>query len=165
MPAQLGPRVGLECVLAYNTTIASTITAASFSAIPEAVDVNCPFAHTKIPAPSRASTFLSQIAGLTTLELTFGYNYQGDPGDTVFTAMRAAFLARTPWHWAVMDNLLVSPGPAGAQGIVFPGLIFDFPIDQPLEGPTKIEIGVSLTRFKVSGTLVNPSWLIIAPTA
>jgi hypothetical protein len=108
--------------------------------------------------------FKSKIAGLTELSLTFGYNYQGDPGDTVFTALRTAFLARTPIHWAVMDNLLASPGAAGSQGLVFPGLIFDFPIDQPLEGPQKIEIGVELCRHKISGNILDPAWVIVAPT-
>lgn len=165
MPPKLGPRVGLECVLAYNATIASPIVAANFTAIPEAVDVNCPFAHAVIEAPSRASFFKSTIAGMTTLSLTFGYNYQGDPGDTVFTALRTAFLAKTTWHWAVMDNVLVTPGPAGAQGLVFPGWISEFPIDQPLEGPTKLEIGVQLARHKITGTIVDPAWLVVAPSA
>lgn len=164
MPAPIDTRAGHDCHLYYNTTIAATITPGSFSEIKEVIDLNVPFSIGKIDAPSRLSKFKPKIPGLTELSLTFGYNYQGDPNDTVLTALRTAFLNRTPWHWAVLDNLISSPGTAGAQGIVFPGIIYDFPLDQPLEGACKIDIGVELCRFKVSGTLVDPSWLVVAPT-
>jgi len=164
MPGLKGPRVGLDCVLAYNTTIAASPTIGSFVIVPETMDANLACAHGKIETPSRASKWKSKIPGMSELSMTFSYMWQGDPGDTVLTALRTAFLAKTPWHWAFMDNDLTAPGPAGAQGILFPGLIFDFPIDQPLEGAMKIDIGVELTRHKISGALVDPAWLIVAPT-
>jgi len=165
MPLNKGPRVGLDCILAFNATLSNTITPASFTTVPEVMDLNLSVAHGKIDTPSRASKWKSKVPGMTELSMTFGYNYQGDPGDTIFTTLRTAFLAKTILHFAVMDNVLVSPGPAGAQGLVFPGVIFDFPLDQPLEAAAKVDIGVELTRAKDGAVIIDPVWLIIAPTA
>lgn len=165
MPSLVGPVAGLECKLYYHLTPAATFTTSGAVLITEAIDVAIAMAHTKIDAPSRASNFKSKIPGLTELSLTFKYNYQADPNDTVFTALRTAFLARSIVHWAVLDNVLTSPGPKGSQGMTFPGIIYDFPLDQALESPATLDIGVELCRLKISGNLVDPAWLIVAPTA
>lgn len=164
MPGTIGPVGGLECKLYYNTTLGATFTVAGAVLVTEAQDVSVSIAAGKIEAPSRASLWKPKLPGLRELQLTFGYNYQNDPGDTVFTALRQAFLAGTILHWAVLDNLLASPGVKGSAGFAFPGIIYDFPIDQPLEGAAKLDIGVELVRHKVTGTIVDPAWLVIAPT-
>lgn len=164
MPVNIGPRIGLDCILAYKTTLSNTISATGAVVVAEAVDVNLTAAHGKIETPSRSSKWKSKVPGMTELSMSFGYLYQGDPGDTVFSALRAAFLAKTILHWFVMDNVMVTPGPAGAQGMVFPGLIFDFPIDQPLEAAAKLDIGVELTRAKDGAALIDPAWFVVAPT-
>ena len=116
---------------------------------------------------SRASLYKAAISGAVDIGLNFSLLYNGDPDDTVFTAMRQAFINRTIWHWAILDDLIASPGPSGSQGLTFPGEIMEFPIDQPLEGHTKIDVAVSLSRIKVGtpAVLVDPAWLIIAPSA
>jgi hypothetical protein len=164
MPASIGPVGGLECKLYYQPTLAATFTIAGAVLITEAVDVNVSLATGKIDAPSRASNFKPKLPGLTELSLSFGYNYQSDSTDAVFTALRQAYLARTMLHWAVMDNLIATPGPKGSQGITFIGIIYDFPMDQPLEGAVKLDIGVELARHKVSSAIVDPAWLTITPT-
>jgi hypothetical protein len=164
MPSLVGPVAGLECKLYYHLTPAATFTTSGAVLITEAIDVAIALAHTKIDAPSRASNFKSKIPGLTELSLTFKYNYQADPNDAVFTALRTAFLARSILHWAVMDNVLTTPGAKGSAGMTFPGIIYDFPIDQALESPATLDIGVELARLKISSALVDPSWLIVAPS-
>jgi hypothetical protein len=66
-----------------------------------------------------------------------------------------------------MDNLIATPGPAGSQGLTLPGEIMEFPIDQPLEGNMKIDVAVALSRVRVGtpAALVDPAWLIVAPSA
>jgi hypothetical protein len=66
-----------------------------------------------------------------------------------------------------MDNLIATPGPAGSQGITMPGEIMEFPIDQPLEGHQKIDVVVRLSRVKIGSpaALIDPAWLIVAPSA
>ena len=114
---------------------------------------------------SRASRFKTVVQGLISLELTFKYQYRAAAGgDSAFTAMRQAFLADTVWHWAVMDNINATPGVKGSEGMTFPGIITEFPLDQPLEGAQTFDVKVMPVRAYASGTLIDPAWLVIAAT-
>jgi hypothetical protein len=167
MPNNKGPRAGIECKLYYQTTPAATFNVAAPTLITEVQDLNVTFNKTAIDIVSRASQYKAAISGAIDLAINFSYLYQGDPDDAVFTAMRQAFINRTIWHWAVMDNLIATPGPAGSQGITMPGEIMEFPIDQPLEGHQKIDVVVRLSRVKIGSpaALIDPAWLIVAPSA
>lgn len=162
-----GPRAGIECKLYYNTTVAATFATQAPTLVTEVQDLNVTLNKTSIDIVSRASQWKAKISGAFDIAINFSYLYNGDPDDTVLTALRGAFLNRTIWHWAVMDNLIVNPGAPGAQGITLPGEILEFPIDQPLEDAMKIDIVVGLSRIKVGNplALVDPAWLIIAPPA
>lgn len=164
MPSNIGPIAGNECKLFYQTTLATTFTTAGAVQIVEAQDVNVSLTNGTADAASRASLFKSKLPTTTELSLSFSLLWNGDVGDTVQNALRTAFLARTVWHWAVMDNILSTPGPKGSQGITFPGIITEFPLDQPLEGNVKIDVKVDLARVKVGGTIVDPVWLLVAAT-
>jgi hypothetical protein len=165
--ANKGPRAGIECKLYYQTAVAATFSVTSPTLVTEVQDLNVTLNKTKIDVVSRASLYKAAISGAVNIGLNFSLLYNGDPDDTVFTAMRQAFINRTIWHWAILDDLIASPGPSGSQGLTFPGEIMEFPIDQPLEGHTKIDVAVSLSRIKVGtpAVLVDPAWLIIAPSA
>jgi hypothetical protein len=165
--ANKGPRAGIECKLYYQTAVAATFNVTSPTLVTEVQDLNVTLNKTKIDVVSRASLYKAAISGAVDIGLNFSLLYNGDPDDTVFTAMRQAFINRTIWHWAILDDLIASPGPSGSQGLTFPGEIMEFPIDQPLEGHTKIDVAVSLSRIKVGtpAVLVDPAWLIIAPSA
>lgn len=162
MPSIIGPIAGNECKLYYQTTMATTFTTAGAVLISEAQDVNLSVTTGTADAASRLSLYKAKLPTLTELSLTFSLLWNGDVGETTQTALRTAFLARTVWHWAVMDNILTTPGVKGSQGLTFPGIITEFPIDQPLEGNVKVDIKVDLVRAKVSGTLVDPAWLLVA---
>ena len=164
MPSIIGPIAGNECKLYYQTTLATTFTTAGAVLIGEAQDVNLSVTTGTADAASRISLFKAKLPTLTELSLTFSFLWNGDVGDTTQNALRTAFLARTVWHWAVMDNILSTPGVKGSQGLTFPGVITEFPIDQPMEGNVKIDVKVDLIRTKVSGTLVDPAWLLVAAT-
>ena len=169
MPANIGPIAGNECKLYYQTTLASTFTIAGSVLITEAQDVNLSVTAGTTDAASRISLYKSKLPTLTELSLTFGYLWNGDVGDTQITALRTAFLGRTVWHWAVLDNFNNTvtgppavPGVKGSQGLTFPGIITEFVWDQPLEGAVKVDIKVDLARVKVSSNVVDPAWLTVA---
>jgi len=170
MPANIGPLAGNECKLYYEPPpIATTFTVADAVLVTEAQDVNLSLTTGTVDAASRASIYKAKVPTLTELSLTFSYLWNGDVADTQLSALRTAFIERTVWHWAVMDNLIVTaagppatPGIKGSQGVTFPGIITEFPIDQPLEGTVKVDIKVDLVRVKISGTIVNPAWFVVA---
>ena len=162
-----GPRAGIECKLYYQTSVSATFSTTSPTLVTEVKDLNVTFAKTAIDITSRASLYKAKISGTIEAAINFKYQYNGDPDDAVFTAMRQAFLNKTIWHWAVLDNVITSPGPSGAQGLTMPGEIMEFPIDQPLEDGMTIDVVVALSRIKVGSpaAIVDPAWLIVAPSA
>lgn len=162
MPTPIGPIAGNECKLYYNTTIASTFTVSGSVLVTEAIDVSVTAAAGKTDVMSRASVFKTKLPTLDEISLSFGYLYNSDVGDTLFNALRAAYFAKTIWHWAVLDNINATPGVKGAQGITFPGIITEFNHEQPLEGTVIYNLVVDPVRTKVSGNIVNPAWLTIA---
>lgn len=164
MPSGIGPIAGNECKLYYNTTLAATFTVAGSVLVTEAIDVSVSLAAGKTDVMSRASMWKSKIPTLDELSLSFGYLYNSDVGDTLFNALRAAYLAKTPWHWAVLDNVNATPGAKGSQGITFIGIITEFNHEQPLEGTVVYNLVVDPIRAKVSNAIVNPAWLTVAAT-
>lgn len=162
-----GPRAGIECKLYYQVTPAATFSVITPTLVTEVKDLNVVLNKTSIDITSRASLYKAKISGLIEAAINFSYQYNGDPDDAVFTAMRQAFINRTIWHWAVLDNTIATPGPSGAQGLTMPGEIMEFNMDQPLEDAMKIDVVVGLSRVKVGSpaALVDPAWLIVAPSA
>lgn len=143
-------KVGKDCFLYYSTSYATPTRVL----IAEAQDVSLTLGKTKVDIMSRASTWKAKAAGLKELTMTFGYQYKGG-ADTVFDALFAAYMDDTPLVFWALDDAAAT---TGAQGIVFPGLIFDFPIDQGLEAGVKFDIGVEFTRKVESSALVEPDW-------
>ena len=162
-----GPRAGIECKLYYQVTPAATFSVTTPTLVTEVKDLNVVLNKTSIDITSRASLYKAKISGLIEAAINFSYQYNGDPDDAVFTAMRQAFINRTIWHWAVLDNTIATPGPSGAQGLTMPGEIMEFNMDQPLEDAMKVDVVVGLSRVKVGSpaALVDPAWLIVAPSA
>lgn len=164
MPSVIGPIAGNECKLYYQTTLAATFTVASSVLVTEAIDVSVSLASGTADVMSRASVWKSKVPTLDELSVTFGYLYHSDVGDTLFNALRTAYLAKTPWHWAVLDNINATPGVKGAQGVAFIGILTEMSHEQPLEGVVQYNFKIDPIRTKVSGAIVNPAWLTIAAT-
>lgn len=164
MPSLMGPIAGSECKLYYHATPAATFTVSGSILVTEAIDVSVTLASGKADVMARASTWKTKVPTLDELSLSFGYLYNADVGDTLFNAIRAAFLAKTPWHWAVLDNINATPGVKGAQGITFIGVITEFNHEQPLEGVVQYNVVVDPIRAKISGSYVNPAWLTVNAT-
>lgn len=164
MPIPIGPLSGNECKLYYQPTLAGTFTISGAVLVAEAMDVAVNTEHGTVDVKSRASDWATKLPTLTSLSITAGLLYNSDVGETVFNAIRAAYLAKTIWHWAVMDNVLTTPGVRGSQGITTPGFIANFSHDQSLEGAVQFNLTIEAIRTKVSGNIVNPAWLTVAAT-
>lgn len=151
------PPIGQECMLYYSTSFATP----THVLIAKAIDVSLPsITKTKVAVPSRMSKWNGKRGGLRELTLEFGYRYERGT-DTVLAALRASFLDDTPLVFWVLDGAINT---AGSQGFVFPGQVFDFPIDQQLEQGQQINIGVEFTHYRESNNLVLPAWHVVAGT-
>jgi hypothetical protein len=125
--------------------------------ITRAIDITETNVRNKAEIKSRASEWIFDRGTTRRQELEFGYRYKRG-ADTIFAALRAAQLAGTTLIWWILD------GPdnwIGAQGKVFPGQIFDFGNDEPLEDGKIINCSVSLVEHYESSTLILPQWFTV----
>jgi hypothetical protein len=154
------PRPGKDCFLYYSTAYDTP----SLILIAQAVDVSQPgITKGKVAVPSRdAQGWNPKLAGLKEMNLEFGYLYEADVDDddpdTVFTALRNAYLNDTPLVFYVMDGSATLSG-NHAEGWRFPGIVFDFPTSEELESGKTYDIGVEFTRMRDgSDALILPDW-------
>jgi hypothetical protein len=153
-PAGWSPQapLGIDCKLYYSTTFGTP----TRIEITRAINVTVPVSKGKAELPSRLTRYKSKRPTLKEIGLDFGYRYTRGT-DTVFAALRDSWLNDTNLVFWILDG---SDQVIGAQGFVFPGQVFDFPIDQQLEDGQIINIGVDLAEHYESSTLVNPSWFV-----
>lgn len=146
--------VGIDCKLYYSTAF----TAPTRIEITNAVDITENTVRNRAELKSRLTTWAFDRATTRRQELEFGYRYRRGT-DAVFTALRQAFEAQTTLLFWILD------GPAnfiGTQGKVFPGQIFDFGNDEPLEDGKVFNVSVGLVEFRESTTLILPQWFTVA---
>ena len=155
-PAEWSPLapLGIDCKLYYSTTFATP----TRIEITRAINVTQPMSKGKAEINSRQTRWKPKRPTLREIGLDFGYRYTRGT-DTVFAAMRDSFLNDTNLVFWVLDG---SDQVIGAQGMVFPGQVFDFPVDQQLEDGQVVNIGIDLAEHYESSALVNPSWYVQA---
>lgn len=154
-PAEWGVSpVGIDCRLFYSTSFGTPTRVE----IPRAIDITENTTRNRAELKSRLSTWAMDRATTRRQELEFGYRYRRGT-DAVFAALRQAFEAQTTLVWWILD------GPAnfiGTQGKVFPGQIFDFGNDEPLEDGKVFNISIGLVEYYESTTLILPQWFTVA---
>ena len=146
--------VGIDCRLFYSTSFGTP----TRIEIAKAIDITEVNTRNKAELKSRASEWAFDRGTTRRQELEFGYRYKRGT-DAVFSALRAAQAAGTTLIFWILD------GPAnfiGTQGKVFPGQIFDFGNDEPLEDGKVINCSVSLVEHYESTTLILPQWFTVA---
>lgn len=146
--------LGIDCKLYYSLAFASP----TRIEITRAINVTQPMSKGKAEINSRLTRWKPKRPTLKEVGLDFGYRYTRGT-DTVFAALRDSWLNDTPLVFWVLDG---SDQVIGAQGLVFPGIVFDFPIDQQLEDGQVVNIGIDLAEFYETSALVNPSWYVQA---
>ena len=98
---------------------------------------------------------LPTLFGLVTLEFTLLHGL--DP--TTFTAIRQDFFAKTVRQWAVMDGLIDT---VGSEGLILPGLLQNFPWNQPLEDVSGHDIQLVTGYLQESSVEIDPYWLVVS---
>jgi hypothetical protein len=144
--------LGIDCKLYTSPTFATP----TRTEVTRAINVTQPMSKGKAELTSRLTRWKPKRPTLREVALDFGYRYTRGT-DAVLAALRDSFLNDTNLIFWVLDG---SDQVIGAQGLVFPGQVFDFPIDQQLEDGQIINIGVDLAEHYESTTLVNPSWFV-----
>lgn len=145
--------VGIDCRLFYSTSFGTPTRVE----IPAAIDITEPNTRNRAELKSRASKWAFDRGTTRRQELEFGYRYRRGT-DAVFTALRQAFEAETTLLWWILD------GPVnftGTQGKVFPGQIFDFGTDEPLEDGKVFNISIGLVEYYETTTLILPQWFTV----
>ena len=146
--------VGIDCKLFYSTSFGTPTRVP----ITRAIDITENNTRNRAEVKARMSEFVFDRATTRRQELEFGYRYKRGT-DAVFAALRAAFEAKTTLIFWILD------GPdnwIGTQGKVFPGQIFDFGNDEPLEDGKIINISIGLVEYYESTTLILPQWFTVA---
>lgn len=155
--------IGKDCALYYGTAWATP----AWTLVPNVQDVTFPsLTKGKVDLMRRgAGGWKGKGAGFKECALEFGYLYEGTV-DTVFEALRDAYLNDTPLIFFVSDKVIANTASSvDCEGFRFPALVFDFPINQELEAGQTVKIGVEYTPVKESGTALYPAWYSIAGTA
>ena len=146
--------LGIDCKLYYSLAFASP----TRIEITRAINVTQPMSKGKAELNSRLTRWKPKRPTLREIGLDFGYRYTRGT-DTVFAALRDSFLNDTNLVFWVLDG---SDQVIGAQGMVFPGQVFDFPTDQQLEDGQVVNIGIDFAEHYESSAIVTPSWYVQA---
>lgn len=136
-----------------------TIASPTWVEISQIGDLSIPdFARSLAELKRRGNDFVKNLAGLIqTITVQFKMPFGLD--NTNFTLLRNAFLAGTNIQYAVMNDDIAE---AGSEGLVLPGILKQFPWDQPLEEVSSHDIQIA-TGFMLngSGAEVDPTWLTV----
>lgn len=148
--------LGLDCKLYVSDSFGTPTP--SRTLISRAINVTNPTTKGKAELLSRMSKWKAKRPTLREIGLDFGYRYTRGT-DTVLAGLRTSFLSDAVKIFWVMDGDI---GIIGTQGWVFPGIVFDFPIDQQLEDGQVIDIAVDLAEYYESNVLIEPQWFVVA---
>ena len=143
---------GLDCKLYYSTSFASPTRVE----ITRAINVSQAVAKGKADVNSRMTRFKPKRPTTKEVALDFGYRFIRGT-DAVLAALKGSFLSDTTLVFWVMDGDITL---TGTQGWVFPGQVYDFPIDQQLEDGMTLNMGIDFTEFYESSVLIEPQWYV-----
>lgn len=151
------PKSGHKMKLYRNTGTVSTpvwdlIDAVGDVSIP---DLSMGLAELK----TRASNYTKNLATLIQ-SIAIEFDYKNGMDATTFGGLKDDFLAGTVKEYAVMDGAIAT---TGSQGLRMPGLIENFPWDQPLESVSSHAVRVAIAHYESpAGTVIDPSWMTVA---
>lgn len=148
--------IGLDCKLYISDSFATP--APTRLLIDRAINVTNPTTKGKAELLSRKTKWKPKRPTLREIGLDFGYRYTRGT-DAVFAALRASFTTDVTKIFWVMDGDIDI---IGTQGWVFPGQVFDFPIDQQLEDGQVVDMNVDLVEYYESSVLIEPQWFVVS---
>jgi hypothetical protein len=153
------PIVGGNCKMYYNS---ATYSSPTWVEMTEVGDVSIPDLGSNLAEiNTRSSKWTRNLAGQMKLAVEFTYLYKADT--TVFDFLRALFFSQGTNEFAVMDGAIAT---AGTEGLRFPGLIENFPINQNLEEVSMVDTcRLALAYMCDGGTpadVVDPAWMVVS---
>lgn len=163
--------IGKDCVLAtFDVADWATPT---YAAVVNAKNVSQPgVSKNSVSLASRGSQGWDlKGSGLKSMDLQFEYLYESE--DDTLETFRDSFINDTKIGFAVLDGPADGEFPVGTpddevydvQGWKFIGEVFEFPTAEELEEGKTFDIKVELSRYKLSGTLLLPTWVTISGAA
>ncbi|TWU17990.1 hypothetical protein [Allorhodopirellula heiligendammensis] len=164
------PVIGKDCVLASFPI--SGWASPVYSTVENAKNVSQPgVTKNMISLMARSSGGWDlKGAGFKSMDLQFGYLYETE--DTVLAMLRDSYVNDTIIGFAVLDGPSDGVHPEGTdagdaydvEGWKFAGMVSEFPTGEELEEGKTYDIKVDAARYKLSGTLLLPTWVTIAGT-
>lgn len=149
------PRTGADCKLYYNS---ATNASPTWVEVKECGDLSMPdFGINLAEVNIRDSAWEMSLIGRLKAAVEFGLLY--NPSNAVWQAIKAAFLARTPMMFAVMDQAIAT---IGAEGLKAFFNIESFPITQNLDETSMVDVRLSPAYKIETAALVPPTWLVVA---
>ncbi len=76
-----------------------------------------------------------------------------------FTVLRSAFFAGTVIEYAIMNDAIADED---SEGLTLPGIIEQFPWDQPLEEVSGHDVRLATGYLVETSTEIDPAWLVVA---
>lgn len=157
------PLIGNDCHLYVEGWDSTRWTTPAFTAaelVDEAADVNiADWSVGEVEVVTRASDWAVNLAGKMRAAVEFQYLYGARW--PMFDALRGWFEART------VVNVWVADMPAGtpkAQGLQMPGLIVQFPLNEPVEDAVMVDTVRIVPAYQIdvakNDVRVHPRWLL-----
>lgn len=144
--------IGKDAKLYYNS---GTHSSPTWNEITKAKDVNIDLGKNEAEVNSRESEWEMVGAGLKTVSVDFGYLNVPGTSDTVFQALKDAYINDTPTQFAIMDQAV---GTSNSKGVRAYFIVTGMSRPEPLEGALMYNFTLRPTRFDDSGTLREPEW-------
>lgn len=143
--------LGLDAKLYYDVDTA--LASVSWVELTVARDVTTDASADEAEVSDRRSNFKTTCPSLLTLETSVTCTYEN--GDANVTAMRDAFLNRTPILIAVMDGDIAV---TGTQGFVYWANVYSHSFSQPLTDGTTVEMTFKPAVPPAIDPTTTPQW-------
>lgn len=152
----LGPVIGHGCKLYYNSATNASPTWVEIDEIGD-LDVS-DMSWSEAELKLRLSIWVKSLPAMLSASIEFSLLYRGEA--TVFEALRTAWLAKTPYQYAVADGAIAT---AGTHALKIYCYIQAFPLTQPLEGVAMVEkCRLKPAHFVESDAIIEPAWMIVS---
>jgi hypothetical protein len=139
-------KLGMNATLEYsNNLIGAT---PSWVAVPQARDVTNSDSMQEADVTTRAAGGFTLTAA-TLRDLSIETELLWTPGETAFDALYAAYKARTPKGFRILDA-------TSGRGVMFDGQIFEFSRGEPLNGVIMVTLRIRPTYSATAPTDVTP---------
>ena len=146
---------GQDCKLYYDS--ASNVASPTWVLITKAKDVSVPSTADAADASARYSRYKKYVAGLVDESIQFGYQYSTD-SDTIWDALKGAYVAGTSLQMAVADGAIATNGTTYHKDWY---IFTEFSSEENLDGSKTFQVTAQPTPKFSSGSLVDKTYTTV----